>query len=311
VLAAGIFDAVGNTPLVELVNLSPKPGVRLFAKLEGNNPAGSVKDRVAKSMILDAESRGILTPDKTILEPTSGNTGLALALLGRRRGYRVTVVLPDNVGAERQAALRAFGADIIFSDGKFGSNGAIRKAEAIAASDSGYFMPFQYANEANPRAHYTSTAPELIHDLPQIDVFVAGMGTGGTLMGVGRFLKERNPAVKIVAVEPHPGEQVQGLRSLADGYIPPIIDLSLLDGKIVVTSKDAFRGTKRLLEAEGVFAGISSGAVLHGGLRVASRIERGNIVLLLADAGWKYLSSGVWTRPEETYDEIAGEQLWW
>ncbi|MCS7001502.1 MAG: cysteine synthase family protein [Dehalococcoidia bacterium] len=306
-----ITAAVGNTPMVELRRLSPKPSVRLFAKLEGGNPAGSVKDRVARAMLEDAERRGALTREKTILEPTSGNTGLALALLGRRKGYRVTVVLPDNVGQERQDALRAFGADIIFSEGRYGSNGAIELAHKVAASDSCYFMPFQYGNPANPQAHYDTTGPEIIADLPDVDVFVAGLGTGGTLMGVGRRLKEHNPHVKVIAVEPHPGEQVQGLRSLADGFIPPILDLSLLDGKIVVRSADALAGARQLLAVEGVFAGVSCGAVLVGALRVASRLDRGNVVMLLADAGWKYLSSGLWTMPRDDLETIADAQLWW
>ncbi|MCS6802814.1 MAG: cysteine synthase family protein [Chloroflexota bacterium] len=309
---ANIIEAVGRTPLVELSTLSPKPGVRLFAKLEGVNPAGSVKDRVARAMILEAEASGALTKDKIILEPTSGNTGLALALLGRRLGYRVAVVLPDNVGPERQQALRAFGAEIIFSDGRYGSNGAILKAQEIATRDARYFMPFQYANPANPRAHYETTGPEILADLEgEVDVFVAGLGTGGTLMGVGRRLREVNPKVKVVAVEPHPGEQVQGLRSLADGYIPPILDLAQLDAKFVVRSADAFAGARLLLEREGIFSGVSGGAVIQGALRAASRIERGNVVALLADAGWKYLSAGFWTAPRDQFEQMSGDQLWW
>lgn len=309
---ANLVEAVGHTPLVELPTLAPKPGVRLFAKLEGANPAGSVKDRVARAMILDAEASGALTKDKIILEPTSGNTGLALALLGRRLGYRVAVVLPDNVGPERQQALRAFGAEIIPSDGRYGSNGAIVKAQEIAARDNRYFMPFQYANPANPRAHYETTGPEILADLEgEVDVFVAGLGTGGTLMGVGRRLRETNPNVKVVAVEPHPGEHVQGLRSLADGYIPPILDLAQLDAKFVVRSVDAFKGARLLLEQEGIFSGVSGGAVIQGALRAASRIDRGNVVALLADAGWKYLSAAFWTAPADQFEQMSDDQLWW
>ncbi|GIW05761.1 MAG: cysteine synthase [Dehalococcoidia bacterium] len=309
---ANVVEAVGHTPLVELPTLAPKPGVRLFAKLEGANPAGSVKDRVARAMILDAEASGALTKEKIILEPTSGNTGLALALLGRRLGYRVAVVLPDNVGPERQQALQAFGAEIIPSEGRYGSNGAIVKAQEIAARDDRYFMPFQYANPANPRAHYETTGPEILADLDgEVDVFVAGLGTGGTLMGVGRRLREANPKVKVVAVEPHPGEQVQGLRSLADGYIPPILDLAQLDAKFVVRSADAFQGARLLLESEGIFSGVSGGAVLQGALRAASRIERGNVVALLADAGWKYLSAAFWTAPRDQFERLSEGQLWW
>jgi cysteine synthase len=307
-----IVAAVGHTPLVELASLSPRPGVRLFAKLEGGNPAGSVKDRIARAMLEDAIAAGKLTPEKVILEPTSGNTGLALALLGRRLGYRVAVVLPDNVGPERQQALRAFGAEIIFSEGRYGSNGAILKAQDLAAKDDRYFMPFQYANPANPRAHYETTGPEILADLGgEVDAFVAGLGTGGTLMGVGRRLREVNPQVKIVAVEPHPGEQVQGLRSLADGYIPPILDLAQLDAKYIVRSADAFAGARLLLEAEGIFAGVSSGAVLQGALRFAQRLERGTVVLLLADGGWKYLSAGFWTAPRAEFEQLSTGQLWW
>ena len=306
-----VLDIIGNTPLVELPNLSPKAGVRLFAKLEGNNPTGSLKDRIAKSMILKAEAEGKLTPDKVILEPTSGNTGISLAMIGRLRGYRVKVVLPENVSAERVQMLRAYAAQIHFSDGALGSNGAVQVAEEMMGHESGYFMPYQYGNEANPLAHYEGTGEEIVRDLPEVDIFVAGLGTGGTLMGVGRRLKEHNPDIKVIAAAPQPSYLIDGLRSLEEGFTPPILDLSLLDGRILVADTDAFRMTKELLLQEGIFAGVSSGAVVACALRVAERLERGNIVCLLADGGWKYLSTGLWTK---TYDELQPEvegKVWW
>jgi cysteine synthase B len=307
---ANILEAVGNTPLVELPSFSPRPGVRIFAKLEGNNPTGSVKDRIARYMIERAEASGELTPDRTILEPTSGNTGIALAMVARRKGYRMVAVLPENVSVERRQLLELFGAELVLTPGERGSNGAIAVAQELA-KDRRYYMPYQYGNPANPLAHYETTGPEIIADLPEVDVFVAGLGTGGTLMGTGRRLKEHNPRVQVVAAEPHPGDQVQGLRSLEEGFIPPILDLELLDRKIVVTSDDALRLTRELAAREGVFAGLSSGAVLHAALRVAQRLERGNIVCLFADGGWKYLSLNVWTRP---LDEVAADvkrKVWW
>ena len=306
-----ILDAIGNTPLVELPNLSPKAGVRLFAKLEGNNPTGSLKDRIARGMLLEAEATGKLTHDRVILEPTSGNTGLSLAMIGRLKGYRVEVVLPENVSSERVQMLQAYGAHIHFSDGAMGSNGAVVRAQEIVAQDSRYFMLNQYGNEANPLAHYQGTGEEIIRDLPDVDIFVAGLGTGGTLMGVGRRLKEHNPQVKVIAAAPQPSYLIDGLRSLEDGFIPPILDISLLDGRIMVTDTESFRMTRSLLLQEGIFAGISSGAVVACALRVAQRMERGNIVCLLADGGWKYLSSGLWTRD---YGEIKPEvegRVWW
>ena len=307
---ASLPDAIGHTPLVELPRLSPKPSVRLFAKLEWYNPTGSVKDRVARYMLEQAEASGQLTRDKIILEPTSGNTGIALAMLAHRKGYRMVAVMPESVSEERRQLLELFGAELVLTDGAKGSNGAIAVAQEMAR-DSRYFMPYQYGNPANPQAHYETTGPEILADLADIDAFVAGMGTGGTLMGVGRRLKEHNPRTLVVAVEPHPGEQVQGLRSLDEGFIPPIVDLSLLDRKIVVTSDEALVMTRTLTEQEGLFAGISSGAVLKGALRVAERLERGNIVCLFADGGWKYLSTGLWTRPlGEVQQEMRGK-IWW
>ena len=305
------LDLIGNTPLVELPNLSPKVGVRLFAKLEGNNPTGSLKDRIAKAMILEAEAAGKLTHDKVILEPTSGNTGISLAMIGRLKGYRVKAVLPENVSPERVQLLQAYGAEIHFTDGKKGTNGAVLVAQELVARDSSYFMPYQYGNEANPLAHYHGTGDEIIRALPDVDLFVAGLGTGGTLMGVGRRLKEHNPEIKVVAVAPQPNYLIDGLRSLEEGFIPPILDLSVLDGRIMVADTEAFRMTRELLLEEGIFAGVSSGAVIAAALRVAQKIERGNIVCLLADGGWKYLSTGLWTK---TYEELEPEveaKVWW
>jgi cysteine synthase len=311
VLYENVLDLVGNTPLVEVAVLSPKPEVRIFAKLEGQNPTGSVKDRIARQMIARAERGGALQPGQMILEPTSGNTGISLALIGRLRGYPVTVVMPDAVSVERTELLRAYGAEIIFSPGELGSNGSVAMAREVAAEHPDWFMPFQYENEDNPRAHYETTAEEIIADLPDVDVFVAGLGTGGTLTGVGRRLKEHNPAVRIVAAAPHPGDLVQGLRSLDEGYIPPVFDESVLDGRIVIDSASSFRATQELTEQAGIFAGISSGAVIRAAQRVAERMDQGKIVCLLADGGWKYLSTGLWTSDYEEIEESVSEKLWW
>ena len=309
--SGSLIDQVGGTPLVEISVLSPRPEVRIFAKLEGANPTGSVKDRIAKFMVEAAERDGRLEPGQTILEPTSGNTGIALALIGRLRGYPVTVVLPDAVTRERVDLLRAYGAEIIFSPGELGTNGSVQMAERVAAEHTDWFMPYQYENEQNPRAHYETTAPEIIEDIPDLDVFVAGLGTGGTLTGVGRRLKEHNPAVRIVAAAPHPGDLVQGLRSLEEGYIPPVFDESVLDGRIVVDSATSFRATRELTERTGIFAGVSSGSVVRAAQKVAERMERGKIVCLLADSGWKYLSSGLWTRDYAEIEEDVATVLWW
>ena len=308
---ASLLDMVGNTPMVEITQLSPKPAVRIFAKLEGQNPTGSVKDRIAKFMIEAAERDGRLQPGQTILEPTSGNTGISIALIGRLRGYPVKVVMPDAVSAERTELLRAFGAEIIYSPGELGSNGAVAKAQEIARQHPQWFMPFQYENEQNPRAHYETTAPEILADVPDLDVFVAGLGTGGTLTGTGRRLKEYNPAIRVVASAPHPGDLVQGLRSLEEGYIPPVFDESVLDGRIVVDSASSFRATKELTERTGIFAGVSSGAVVRAAQRVAERMDEGQIVCLLADGGWKYLSSGLWTQDYSAIEEDVSDKLWW
>ena len=308
-----LLDAIGDTPLVELRHLSPKGGVRLFAKLEGQNPTGSLKDRIALYMIRAAEESGELTSDKVILEPTSGNTGIALAMIARIKGYRLVCVLPDNVTPERVQLLHSFGADVVFAKGARSTNDAIFLAQRMLAEQPDrYYMPYQYGNPNNPRAHYETTAAEIIRDLADVDVFVAGLGTGGTLTGVGRRLKEHNPRVKIIATVPHPDDLVQGLRSLEEGFIPPVLDESLLDGRIAVDSRRSFAVAKELMEKEGIFAGISAGAVLHTALKVANRLDRGNVVCLLADGGWKYLSTGLWTKD---YGDLAPEdvrgKVWW
>lgn len=306
-----IIDAIGNTPLVELPTFSPKRGVRIFAKLEGHNPTGSVKDRIARAMVEQAEKDGILTPDRTILEPTSGNTGISLAMVARRKGYRLKVVMPKNVSRERVDLLTAFGAEIEFSGADQGTNGAIAIAQTMAASDSRYLMLYQYGNEANPRAHYETTGPEIIRDLPEVTHFVAGLGTGGTLMGTGRRLKEYNPDIKIIAAAPQPDDHIQGLRSLEEGFVPPILDLSLLDGRIMLKGEESFRMTAELLRKESVFAGVSSGAVLATALHVAQRLDSANIVCLFADGGWKYLSTQLWTKDYSDLQDAVEGTLWW
>jgi cysteine synthase len=306
-----VIESIGHTPLVELKRMSPKPGVRIWAKLESYNPTGSVKDRVAKSMIEDAESRGAIRPGQTILEPTSGNTGISLAMICGRKGYPLKVVMPDNVTAERTQLLHMYGAEIVYSPGEQGSNGAVALALEMAEADASYYMPYQYGNEANPLAHYNGTAVEILEELDEVTAFVGGLGTGGTLMGNARRLKEENPETKIVAAEPLQGELVQGLRSLEDGYIPPIIDISLLDRKIFVSNRDAVVWTKKLLEEEGLFAGVSSGAIASIAVRVAADLDEGNVVFVVPDDGWKYLSSGVYTKPlEELEDSLDSASFW-
>jgi len=306
-----IVQAIGNTPLVELKRLSPKPGVRIWAKLESHNPTGSIKDRVARALIEDAEARGTIGPGQIVLEPTSGNTGISLAMICRRKGYPLKVVMPDNVTRERTQLLQMYGAEIVYSPGDQGSNGAVAMALEMAERDSRYVMPYQYGNQANPNAHYTGTAPEILEELDEIAAFVAGLGTGGTLMGNGRRLKEElGDAIKIVAAEPMQGEPVQGLRSLDDGFIPPIIDLSLLDRKIFVTNRDAIIWTRRLLDEEGIFAGVSSGAIASIAVRIASELDEGNVVFIVCDDGWKYLSSGIYTRPVDEIENLDAT-VWW
>jgi cysteine synthase B len=304
-----IVESIGNTPLVELPRLSPKPAVRIYAKLEGTNPTGSVKDRVAKWMIDAAEEQGLIELGQTILEPTSGNTGISLAMICRRKDYPLKVVMPENVTEERTALLRMYGAEIVYSEAAKGSNGSVEVALEMA-EDPRYYMPYQYGNEANPRAHYEGTAAEILEELDEVSAFVAGLGTGGTLMGAGRRLKEEDPETLLVAAEPMQGELVQGLRSLEDGFIPPIIDLSLLDRKIMVSNRDAIVWTKRLLEEEGIFAGVSSGAIAAIATRIAAELDGGNVVFLIPDDGWKYLSSGVYTRPLEELEDIDST-VWW
>jgi len=306
-----IVESIGNTPLVELPRLSPKPGVRIWAKLESRNPTGSVKDRVARALIEDAEAQGAIMPGQTILEPTSGNTGISLAMICSRKGYPLKVVMPENVTAERTQLLHMYGAEIVYSEGSLGSNGAVEKALEMAERDSSYYMPYQYGNVANPNAHYNGTALEILEELDEVSAFVAGLGTGGTLMGNGRRLKETfGDACKIVAAEPMQGEPVQGLRSLDDGFIPPIIDLSLLDRKIFVTNRDAIIWTRKLLDEESVFAGVSSGAIARVAVRIAGELDEGNVVFVVADDGWKYLSSGIYTLPVDEIENLDAT-VWW
>ena len=308
----GILATIGNTPVVELQNMSPREGVRIYAKLEGQNPTGSVKDRIALKMIELAERDGEISPSRTILEPTSGNTGIALAMIGRIKGYKVTVVMPENVSEERTQLLEAYGASIIYSDGALGTNGSIDVAhDVVAKHPHDYLMMYQYGNQGNPEAHYEGTGREIVEALPDVDMFVAGLGTGGTLMGVARRLKEHNPGIKIVAVAPEPDDFISGLRRLEDGFIPPILDLNLLDARMMVGSFHAFRTTRDLLEKEGIFAGISSGSVVYAAMRQAERLEQGNIVCLLADGGWKYLSTSLWTKDYEQLEAESKGKIWW
>ena len=290
--------------------MSPKAGVRLWAKLEGQNPTGSLKDRIALRMIQAAEAEGKLTPGKVILEPTSGNTGISLAMVGSRKGYGLSVVIPENASEERVRLLEMFGAEIVFTPAEKGTNGAIEVAERMARDDK-YFMPFQYGNPANPLAHYEGTGAEIVRDLPEVTHFVAGLGTGGTLTGAGRRLKEHDPDIKVIAAEPELGDLVYGLRSLEDGFVPPIFDESLLDGKFLVSSGEALRATRELTRQEGIFAGLSSGAVLHVARRVAERLDGGNVVCLLADGGWKYLSTQAWSPDLDLAAKQVEETLWW
>ena len=310
-LFGGILETIGNTPMVELKRLNPKPEVKIYAKLEGQNPSGSLKDRIAKYMIEEAESSGELTHGKTILEPTSGNTGISLALVGGLKGYKVKVVMPENVSPERTQLLEAYGAEIHYSPAEGGSNTAAIVAQEMAEKDDGYHLLYQYGNEANPRAHYETTGEEIIRDLPDLDVFVAGLGTGGSLMGVGRRLHEHNPETKIVAVAPNPDDIIQGLRSLEQGFVPPIIDLSILDARILIDSDDAFAVTKALLNQEGIFAGISCGSVVACAMQLAARMDSGKIVCLLADGGWKYLSTKLWTKEWGELREDVEGKVWW
>jgi [CysO sulfur-carrier protein]-thiocarboxylate-dependent cysteine synthase len=309
-----LLDTLGGTPLVGLPRLSPGPSVRLWAKLEDRNPTGSVKDRIAAYMIAAAEKDGRLTPGATILEPTSGNTGISLAMVAKLRGYRLICVMPENTSAERRELLAAYGATIVSSPAAGGSNEAVRVAKGMAAEHPDWVMLYQYGNEANARAHYETTGPELLADLPEITHFVAGLGTTGTLMGTGRFLRERRPGVQIVAAEPRYGELVYGLRNLSEGFIPELYDESVLTSRFSVSSADALRRTRDLLHTEGLLAGISSGCVLHAGLQIAAKAqtagERADIALLIADGGWKYLSTGAYSGTLAEAEARLEGQLW-
>jgi [CysO sulfur-carrier protein]-thiocarboxylate-dependent cysteine synthase len=309
-----LLDSLGGTPLVGLPRLSPSPEVRLWAKLEDRNPTGSVKDRAALYMVAAAEKEGLLSPGSTILEPTSGNTGISLAMVARLRGYKLICVMPENTSAERRQLLEAYGARIIYSPAAGGSNEAVRVARQLAEEHPDWVMLYQYGNEANTRAHYETTGPELLADLPEITHFVAGLGTSGTLMGVGRFLRERVPGVQIVAAEPRYGELVYGLRNLSEGFVPELYDESVLTSRFSVSSADALRRTRELLDAEGLFAGISAGCVLHAALGLAARSqaagERASIALIIADAGWKYLSTGAYGGTLAEAEERLDGQLW-
>jgi cysteine synthase len=302
-LAPNVLDLVGNTPLVEL---RAHGHVQVFAKLEGQNPTGSIKDRVAKAMIEDAERSGELERGRELLEPTSGNTGISLALIANLKGYRLTCVMPENVTEERRRLLRLYGAEIVESPGSEGSNGAVRVALELAEREPRYFMPFQYANPANPRSHYEGTGAEIAEALERVDVFVAGLGTGGTLMGAGERLRETWPEVVVAAAEPLPGDPVMGLRSLEDGYVPPILDVARLGRKILVSNAESAAAVRSLLAGEGIFAGLSSGAVVHVAHKLASELDQGVVVCVLADAGWKYLSASFWEA-----GEAADDTVWW
>jgi cysteine synthase len=306
---SSVLDLIGNTPVVDVSHLSPTPGVRILAKLEGQNPFGSVKDRIAKSLIEAAEADGTLTPGKRIIEPSSGNTGIALAAIARLKGYPITIVMPENVSIERRQLLEIYGADIITTPGGEGSNGAVRHAQQLADEHPDWAFLYQYANNANPQAHYDTTGPEIWRDVPDITHFVAGLGTSGTLMGVGTYLKEQNPAIKVLAVEPPIGERVEGLRNLDEGYIPPVYEKwggpELLDGKRIVRPRESIECVRLLAEQASIFAGISAGAALAGCLKVASSIDEGVVVFIVADGGWKYMSTGAWTDPIDDVVERA------
>ena len=306
-----ILSTIGDTPLVEISQISQKPNVRFFAKLESRNPGGSVKDRVAKYLIESAESQGLIKPGETIIEPTSGNTGISLAMICRVKGYSLRVVMPENVSKKRISILRSFGAEIIFSEGAQGTNGAIDLAQNIVKKNPRLFMPFQYGNEANPLSHYETTGPEIIKDLPEVDVFVAGLGTGGTLMGVGRSLKEYKSNIKIIAAAPHPDEVVPALRSIEHGFIPPILNLDELDNRILVGNEESFYWTKQLLCKCGIFAGISSGAVVAAARKISVKMDSGKVVLLIADSGEKYVSSGLWTKEYSEIKKNIDKKIWW
>ena len=307
--ASSLLDLVGNTPLVELKRLAPSPSVRIYAKLEGQNPSGSVKDRIATAMVETAEARGELEPGRELLEPTSGNTGISLAMVARIKGYGLTCVMPANATPERRRLLELMGAKVVESPADEGTNGSVQQALAMAAEDPRYFMPFQYANEANVQAHYEGTGAEIVNELDRVDVLVAGLGTGGTLMGAGARVREAFPAVTVAAAEPLPGDPVIGLRSLEDGYVPPILDVSRLDRKLLVTNSESVAGVRALLEREAIFAGVSSGAVVHVARKLAEELDEGVVVSILADGGWKYLSAPFWAA--EDVESAMENSVWW
>jgi cysteine synthase len=304
--ARNLLELVGNTPLVELKSVGD---VQLYAKLEGQNPTGSIKDRIAKSMIETAEASGELEPGRELLEPTSGNTGISLALVAKLKGYPLTCVMPENATEERKRLLRLFGATIVFSPASEGSNGAVRLALDLAEREPRYFMPFQYANDANPRSHYEGTGAEIAEALDRVDVLVAGLGTGGTLMGTGDRLRECFPELLLAAAEPLPGDPVMGLRSLDEGYVPPILDVSKLDRKVLVSNEESVREVRRLLDEEGIFAGVSAGAVGHVARKLAGELEEGVVVAIFADGGWKYLSADFWDA--EDVEQAMERTVWW
>jgi cysteine synthase len=310
-VASSVLDLVGCTPLVELARLTPKDSVRIYAKLEGQNPTGSIKDRVAKSMIEAAEASGELEPGRALLEPTSGNTGIALAMIAALKGYPLTCVMPENSTEERKRLLRLYGAEIVLSPAAEGSNGAVRLALEMAEQDPRWFMPFQYANPANPRAHYEGTGAEIAEALDHVDVLVAGLGTGGTLMGTGDRLRESFPDIVVAAAEPLPGDPVMGLRSLEDGYVPPILDVGKLDRKILVSNQESVRAVRALLRTEGIFAGVSCGAAVHVARRIADELDEGVIVVVLADGGWKYISADFWDAADEELEDSMERTVWW
>jgi cysteine synthase B len=310
--ARNLLDLVGSTPLVELTRITPKPSVKIYAKLEGQNPSGSIKDRVAKSMIETAEASGELQPGRHLLEPTSGNTGISLAMVAKLKGYPLTCVMPENATEERKRLLRLYGAAIVSSPADEGSNGAVRLALELAERDPRYFMPFQYANPANPRAHYEGTGQEIVDALDRVDVLVAGLGTGGTLMGTSERLRETFPDVIVAAAEPLPGDPVMGLRSLDDGYVPPILDVSKLDRKVLVSNEESVRAVRALLEREGIFAGVSCGAVVHVARKIAEEMDEGVIVTILADGGWKYITADFWdARSDDDVERSMESTVWW
>jgi cysteine synthase B len=308
-LASSLLELVGSTPLVELTHLTPKESVRIYAKLEGQNPTGSIKDRVAKTMIEAAEASGELEPGRELLEPTSGNTGISLALIAKLKGYPITCVMPENATPERIKLLQLFGAKVVFSPGELGTNGSVQMALEMAEQEPKYFMPFQYGNEANPRAHYEGTGAEIAEALDRVDVLVAGLGTGGTLMGTGERLRESFPDVVVAAAEPMPGDPVMGLRSLEDGYTPPILDVEKLDRKVLVSNAESVAAVHALLEREGIFAGVSAGAVVHVARKLAEELDEGVVVCVLADGGWKYISASFWDEPAGG-DELD-RTIWW